>query len=177
VDSLNDLIPGFQMSNEEISKLRDQYRATMPELKGFTDEQIDLYIGMQEATKIMKEANAGKVAVVSSVVEMRMAFEKLALELGENLVPGAEWAASAALVASSIVGAVLALQTAGGVLMGLAGATNLATAATWILNAVLAVNPLGLAVLTLAAVVVGSPIWRSRPTSLPRPWRGSGAGS
>lgn len=86
-DALNDLIPGFQMNNTEISKLRDKYRETTPELANFTDEQIDLYIGMKEANKIMKEANAGKEEVVASTVKLRMAYEKLSVQLGMALLP------------------------------------------------------------------------------------------
>jgi len=87
IDSLNDLIPGFQMSNEQVAQLREKYRAAMPELKGFTDQQIDLYIGMKEAIKIMKQENEGKEDVIASTIRMIMAFEKLATTLGLNLIP------------------------------------------------------------------------------------------
>lgn len=90
VASLNKLIPGFQMSNQQIAEMREEYRRTMPELKNFNDQQIDLFIGMKEGTRIMQEANAGKEPIVSAVTSMRMAYEKLTVALGTSLIPSLE---------------------------------------------------------------------------------------
>lgn len=94
VSSLNKLIPGYQLSNEKVAELREQYRRTMPELKNFNDQQVDLYIGMKEGLKIMKEANEGKDPIVSAVTEMRMAYEKLSVAIGTPLVGSFEAVAS-----------------------------------------------------------------------------------
>ena len=90
VESLNEIVPGYKLSSKEIQDLREQYRATMPELKKFSDAEIDTYIAMDRATAIMAEANEGKEAIVDPTVRLKLAYEKLGLEMGDHLLPAAE---------------------------------------------------------------------------------------
>lgn len=90
VESLNEIVPGYKLSSKEIQDLREQYRKTMPELKKFSDAEIDTYIAMDRATAIMAEANEGKEAIVDPTVRLKLAYEKLGLEMGDHLLPAAE---------------------------------------------------------------------------------------
>lgn len=90
VVSLNEIVPGYKLSNKEIEELRENYRKTMPELKKYTDAEVNAYIAMDRATAVMAEANEGKEAIAAPTIRLKLAYEKLALELGQHLLPAAE---------------------------------------------------------------------------------------